>query len=387
MTGRKEDAARPLWPLLGLACSVSLTHQVLVLVIGIRFLILGDLALGAGVHISLFSLGAILARLAQGLLPPFRSLYGQIQCGMLLAALADLAYFLPAGSGLVFLARLCHGFGFGLAGTAVPVLMTLPADRSLLRQVNGYGTCLALASAAGQTISTFLAARWGQQGVLLCIGCSLAAALAAFALAAYCRVYARKSGTPADDTTPAAPRVSLSAAGRCGKALLCYAGALCLVNGCTALLPVYFLQRPGGLGMTGFALLSAAAGFGIRPLLPRLFRRIGMPGAMAASGLGYGAALCVLAGTGRGVVPAGVMQGVFGACVMTVFHWLLLRDVSPADRGERHLLYLLDTDLGMVLCGAVWAWCSLALGAQKALGLNGLVLCGLCAAGCLWREK
>lgn len=387
MKKNREDAARLRWQLLGLACSVSLTHQVLVLVIGIRFFTLVDLALGAGVHISLFSLGAILARLALGLLPPFRSLYGQIQCGMLLAALADLIYFLPAGSGLVFLARLCHGFGFGLAGTAIPVLMTLPADRPLLKQVNGYGICLALASTAGQTFSTFLAARWGQQGVWLCMGCSLFFALFAVVLATYCRMRANRSERPADAAVPAMQRISLPAAGRCGKTLLCYAAVLCLANGCLALLPVYFLQRTDGLGMTGFALLSAAVGFIIRPLLPWLFRRVGIRGTMGASSLGYGAALCLLAGTGQGVVLAGILQGVFGACAMTAFHWLLLRDISPAERGRRHLLYLLDTDLGMILCGAIWAWCCLAMGVHAALWMNGLALCGLCAACGLLRKN
>lgn len=363
---------------------ISLTHQMLNMVIGIQFSELGQLQIGAGVHLSIFSLGAISARLWLMRKKHGLSLPGQITAGMLLVLLADGAYLFSGSGALLTAARLIQGIGFGMAGSAAPTLLMVQKKRPLLQKASAYSFAVALASALGQGCSLQLLQASKTSGFSFCVRLDMFFACSAIAAGWAQRAKSCKNELATPDTNDGAGGISLH-----GWLLLAgFCGALCVCNGYMTLLPLYAAEQDITGRVGGFMAASAIAGLAVRPLIPQITKRIGGALAAGSTAIAYAAAVAVLIwrGTGASFLFAGLLQGIFGGILMTMFHFWLLRGESAESSKKINNCYLFAIDVSMILCGGLWAYLGIALGFAPALGVNMLGLVSL-GAVFVWLGK
>ena len=364
------------YSVMGMTFCISMTHQLTVYVMGLRFMDIDRSLLGQGLHLSLFSIGALLARTLLLTKGKSAAPHKVVCLGMGLTLACMAAYNGMQGSVWVSAVRVLHGLGFGLAGSVAPLFFTF-SQASKDRQASDYSLSCAAASLVGPAVGL-----WVYQclvpygfGVVsgLVGGCALTAAL----LAGRSR-WVQQSNTAVQQDEPQGNPLS-------GRMYGILVGLLLVTqilgNFFTAVLPAYAKSNGSVSDISFFFVGSAVVGLVVRHFFPHIRQRIPVPRMLILAFFLYslGVLSIQMWPTIVGYTVGAVGYGVANAVFMTAFYFVLMRKASPNQVTRISCLYLYGIDLGVILAGSIWSFVGVYTSTQVVFG----VAVGL-ALACAW---
>lgn len=339
---------------------VSITNQLLSSVLGVYYADVHYAILGAGMHVSLFAVGTLLGKL---FLLPRRMLVPKkmVVAGMSITVTACIGYLV---GGLIFanksaiwiiLCRIIQGFGFSLAGSASPLLMTSGPKNCLIKGVSYYGIATSLAALFGNPSALHIYSVMPGQTALAFI--SIIILLCAVAACILCPKTVSKESGPAKS---ALLRNVWDAFKEIWYLFLFFLLFQVLLSMFNILIPLYSKQIGELLGSSVFLAVTTVFSLGIRFCLPAIMKRFRSNIVLTSSGILYVLAIvcclfCKIDNIAIAMFFGGMLSGISNGILMSIMQIIILLQIPEEMKPKINIIYLLTMDISYVISGAFWS--------------------------------
>lgn len=352
---------------------ISLQNQFYNTVLGVEFQNLKFQLSALGLHLSVFSLGAILTRLCMLRWMNQRNMRIFCRVGMSILFLSSMGYaFIHSGNGLMA-SRFLQGIGFGITSSIIPTV-AIQKMNSDTKGVSRIGSVSVLAAMTGPVLSTFLYEKSGFRSV-----CVVTVGMMAVCLL-FSSSFFEKTELVVADAEAVPSKEKFSWKDRKNHEIffcLCYFGMILIVMNCYMGLIAVFAKSAGSLFYASvFCTVGSGSSIVARMWLEKHVddrKKISM--LICISGIVYGIGIAALVYLQRPVLFAvsGMVQGAFSGIFMSMMQLKLLNK-SVYTKEKTNTFFYLTQDIAFIFCGIVWALVSKYAGLEQSFLISGVLL-------------
>lgn len=356
---------------------VSMTNQIVLYTIGIYFKEANRSIISSGIHLSIFSVGALFSRIFLLIVFSFNNKYRVnkkiLILGMSLVLFSAIVYTFVSKSSLVMIARFIQGIGFGIAGSVVPDLVIQNGKNNLMSNVSVYGIACTFSTIIGPMLGIEIIGKYEYRGIgFQLIGeiCFIMTILSMF------------MSIFLDDTQivkKEASKLKVKYTADYWKSVVCLLFILCICNGYMTTISLWG-ETINRLEIATLYIGAASMGALIIRFIISSIEKVMQRNRILATS----AILCAFCSFGVEIIQSRVMfmiagfaNGILGGLIMTIFHCVLLEKSEHDQIQLTNTIFLFIQDISMIVCGTVWSLITTIVGVGNVFFIIGILFLGI----------